>query len=81
METLAEDSLLHSLRDGDSSTTALAGDNQAYTTLENQITAITSQHNMIASQIRQLLDGAKFQGNKIDEHAAERSNIAGKPPA
>jgi hypothetical protein len=96
VETLAEDSLPHSLREGERftelaqvykqinaplgdlgmdalaiSTTALAGDNQAYTTLENQITAITSQRNMIASQIRQLLDGAEFQGNKIDEHAAD----------
>ena len=95
-ETLAEDSLPHSLRDGDRftelaqvykqinaplgdlgmdalaiSTTALAGENQAYTALENQITAITSQRNVIASQIRQLLDGAEFQGNKIDEHAAD----------
>jgi hypothetical protein len=40
------------------STTALAGDDQTYAGLENQITAITAERNAIAGQIRQLLENA-----------------------
>jgi hypothetical protein len=47
------------------STTALAGDDQTYATLENQISAITAERNAIAGQIRQLLEDAEFNGSQI----------------
>jgi hypothetical protein len=52
------------------STAALAGDDQTYTTVERQITALTAERDAIASQIRQVLDDAEFGGKRIDEHRA-----------
>lgn len=97
VETLREDSLPKSLREGDDftklaqaykqinaplgelgmdalsiSTTALAGDDQTYATLENQITSITAQRNAIAGQMLQLLNDAEFNGKRINEGASER---------
>ena len=94
-ETLREDALARSLREGEdftrlaklykqinaplgevgvdilaASTAALAGDDQTYTTVERQITALTAERDAIASQIRQVLDDAEFGGKRIDEHRA-----------
>jgi hypothetical protein len=53
------------------STAALAGDDQTYAMLENQIGAITTERDVIARQIRQLLDEAEFNGQPIDDRVAE----------
>jgi len=47
------------------STKALAGDNQTYTTLENQLSALTQQRDALAGQIVQLLEAAEFNGQPI----------------
>lgn len=52
------------------STAALAGDDQTYATLENQVTAITAERNAIAGQIRQFLEDAEFNGNPIEDSDA-----------
>jgi hypothetical protein len=49
------------------STTALAGDDQTYAALEDQIAAITAERNAIAGQIRQLLEDAEFNGMQIKD--------------
>jgi hypothetical protein len=54
------------------STAALAGDNQTYTALENQITAIAAERNAIAAQMIRLLNDAEFNGKRISDDSAER---------
>jgi hypothetical protein len=48
------------------STRALAGDDQTYTNLENQLSALTQQRDALAGQIIQRLKDAEFNGKAID---------------
>ena len=49
------------------STTALAGDDTTYAILEAQIQAITTQRKKIAGQMIDILEGAAFNNQPIDE--------------
>jgi hypothetical protein len=53
------------------STQALVGDSATYTTLESQIVNLTSRRNAIAAQMIAMLEGAAFNGGKIDEVKAK----------
>jgi hypothetical protein len=48
------------------STKALAGDDQTYTNLENQLSALTQQRDTLAAQIIQRLEDAEFKGKPLD---------------
>jgi hypothetical protein len=48
------------------STRALAGDDQTYTSLENQLAALTQQRDTLAAQIIQKLEDAEFSGKPLD---------------
>ena len=54
------------------STTALAGDDAAYTALEATLGDITSQRDALAAEIIQRLEGATFGGQDLDVVAALR---------
>jgi hypothetical protein len=53
------------------STPAIAGDNATYGALEDKITELTSQRNAIAADMIGMLEGAAFQGLRIDENEAK----------
>lgn len=48
------------------STRALAGDDQTYTKLEGQLSALTTERDALAAQIIQKLEDAEFNGKPID---------------
>lgn len=48
------------------STVALAAADTTYTSLENQLSALTTQRDSIAAQIIQVLEAAEFSGQPID---------------
>lgn len=48
-----------------------AGDDSQYANLENQLAGFTAQRNGLAAQMIALLEGASFNGKKIDRHQAE----------
>jgi Type I phosphodiesterase / nucleotide pyrophosphatase len=54
------------------STTALAGDDTTYVTIEGQISGWTTQRDALAAQIIALLEGAEFGGATLDTGAALR---------
>jgi len=53
------------------STTALSGDNATYTSIENQLSALTDQRNAVASQMIAMLEAAAFDGRAIDQKTAQ----------
>ena len=53
------------------STTALTGDDTTYTTIENQLSALTDQRNAVAAQMIAVLEAAAFSGQPIDEMQAQ----------
>jgi hypothetical protein len=54
------------------STAALKGDDNTYANLEARLNAITNERNAIAQQMIAMLEGAAFDGERIDEHEARR---------
>ena len=64
------------------STRALTGgsasDDSQYTNLENQLSTITTQRNALAAQMIALLEGASFNGQKIDHRTAQRLIVQGQ---
>ncbi len=54
------------------STTALAGDDATYATLEGELSAITTERDAIASQMIATLEAAEFSGAPVDAGAARR---------
>jgi hypothetical protein len=54
------------------STDALAGDDGTYTQLEAQLTRITEARDAIAQRMLDMLEGAAFNGEEIDEREAQR---------
>ncbi len=54
------------------STKALKGDDATYALLESRIVNLTNRRNDIAGKMISMLEGAAFQGTRIDEDAAER---------
>jgi hypothetical protein len=52
------------------STTALAGDDDTYTDLENKLSGITSARDILADQISALLEGAEFDEKQISSKDA-----------
>jgi len=53
------------------STPALAGDNATYAALEDKINDLTNRRNAIAADMIGILEGAEFQGQRIDENEAK----------
>jgi hypothetical protein len=47
-----------------------ASDDSRYTSIEDQIAALTSARDALATQIRNALDAAAFEGHAIDVHQA-----------
>jgi hypothetical protein len=64
------------------STRALTGgsasDDSQYTDLENKLSTITTQRNALAAQMIALLEGASFNGQKIDHRTAQRLIVQGQ---
>jgi hypothetical protein len=54
------------------STRALKSDDATYNSLEAQIDTITARRNQIAGQMIEMLENAAFNGQPIDEPAAQR---------
>ena len=54
------------------STKALEGNDATYTQIENQLMALTSKRNAIASQMIAILNAAAFDGTAINEHQARQ---------
>jgi hypothetical protein len=53
------------------STTALAGDDATYTSIENQLSTLTDERNAVASQMIAMLEAAAFDGRAIDQKKAK----------
>ena len=53
------------------STPAVGGDDATYATLENKIADLTNRRNAIAADMIGMLEGAEFQGQRIDENEAK----------
>ena len=53
------------------STRALKGDDTTYAALEDKIVDLTNRRNEIAGDMIEMLEGAAFRGQEIDEHAAK----------
>ena len=54
------------------STTAIAGDDATYASIETQIADLTSARDALAAQIRTGLDAAAFHGQKLSERQAKQ---------
>ena len=54
------------------STRALKGDDKTYAALEDQIRDLTARRNEIAEEMIEMLEGAAFNGQEIDEGEARR---------
>jgi hypothetical protein len=55
----------------EASTTALAGDDATYARIEEQLTTLTNDRNALAGQIIAALEAATFDGQPIDQKAAQ----------
>jgi hypothetical protein len=53
------------------STRALKGDDTTYAALEDKIVDLTNRRNEIAGEMIEMLEGAAFRGQEIDENAAK----------
>jgi hypothetical protein len=53
-------------------TSGSASDDATYTVLESRIQKLTEQRDVVASEMKALLDGAAFNGNVIDERQAKK---------
>jgi hypothetical protein len=55
-----------------------AGDDSIYTAISAQINSLTTQRDAVASQMRDQLDAAAFDGQVIDEQQAKELIVQGQ---